>query len=231
MVDATIMVVTPINALNWPDSMHQEEIVCAAAAPLNISPLPLKDWPAQLRDTYSAAVVAHELVDQRTADRVYNDMIATLARHPQLAVTFARLMGVLTPRGLLPARDREMVILRTAYLSRSTYEWSHHHPLAKIAGLSEADIDRLGTEPIAPDWSTRDQLLLTAVDEIHHGSAVSDDTGRRLSEHYPPQQLLELIFLTGCYRMVSTLLHSCRIAIEPGVKAVPWPTSTSETRL
>src|SRR6185436_5369599 len=44
---------------------------------------------------------------------------------------------VLSNRLSLTTRDRELIILRTGYLSRSDYEWSVHTGVAKRAGLSD----------------------------------------------------------------------------------------------
>lgn len=194
----------------------------APSALLNITPLPPEDWPPQLRSLLTATMSDHDLLDEPAPGQSQINSVAILAHHPQLAVAFGQLVGVLT-FGDLSARDREIIILRSAYLAQSTYEWSHHYPLAKRAGLSETDIQRIGSDPIAQEWSPREKALLTAVDELHHRATISTSTGGELAEHYPPQQLLELIFLAGCYRTVAAVLSSCEVPLDAGVKALSPP--------
>lgn len=194
----------------------------ARPAPVPISPLPLDDWPAQLRDMLSAAVRNHRQVVEPPSGETHLNIVATLAHHPTLAIAFGQLSAALT-FGDLPARDREMIILRTAYLNRSTYEWSHHCPLAKRAGLSDTDIARIGSHPDAEEWSAQDKALLAAVDELHRRSTISSTTGHQLAQHYQPRQLLELIYLAGTYRTVTTMLHACQVPLDDGIEALPLP--------
>ncbi|MBB4687648.1 carboxymuconolactone decarboxylase family protein [Amycolatopsis jiangsuensis] len=191
-------------------------------APIDLSPLPPCDWSPQLRDLLGAALRDHDLVDQPVSGPGQLNSVATLAHHPRLAIAFGQLVGSLSA-GELSARDREVVILRSAYLTQSTYEWSHHRPLALRAGLSEAEVQRLGSDPIDDEWPAREKALLSAVDELHHRSALSTTTGRELAEHYRPRQLLELVFLAGCYRTVATLLNSCEVPLDSGVEALSPP--------
>ena len=59
-------------------------------------------------------------------------------------------------RNSLPAREREVVILRVGYLCKSGYEWTQHVAIAQRSGLTDAEIARvkLGTE--GKGWSAAD---------------------------------------------------------------------------
>lgn len=50
------------------------------------------------------------------------DIIGLLARHPKMARAFLTFNGFLLQRGELPARLRELAILRVAHTRRSAYE-------------------------------------------------------------------------------------------------------------
>ena len=56
---------------------------------------------------------------------------------------------------LLPPKTCELVIMRTAWLTRTEYEWGHHVESARKAGLSDAEIQR-----IAPNGGPRGQAML-----------------------------------------------------------------------
>ncbi|MFE0424287.1 carboxymuconolactone decarboxylase family protein [Streptomyces sp. NPDC058953] len=144
-----------------------------------------------------------------------SNLNATVAHHPALFVATAPFSTALLFNGLLPARDRELVILRTAHLADSAYVRSHHIPLAHRAGLTEAEIVRTASGPAAEGWSRHDAALLAAADELHHRAAVTDETWHRLSESYDTRQLIEVVVLAGYYRMWSATANSWGVELDP----------------
>ncbi|MGI5499104.1 carboxymuconolactone decarboxylase family protein [Lentzea sp. CA-135723] len=154
------------------------------------------------------------------------NILLALVRHPHLyeqTVPIAR--GVVT--GVLPARDREIVILRGAWNCTAPYQWNHHLPIAASAGLSAAEIDALSHPVGAGTWSPREQVLITALDELHEWSTVTDETWRALAAHYSPVELIELVTLCGEYRKISFQVNAWRMPLEPwaGPYRLPsgWP--------
>src|SRR5215470_1888303 len=69
---------------------------------------------------------------------------------------------VLSRRNDLPAREREIVILRTGFLCKSGYEWTQHVAIGLRAGLTEAEIASIKKGADAPGWSAADSALLRA---------------------------------------------------------------------
>lgn len=104
------------------------------------------------------------------------NIFPTLARHPELFKAWLPFGGYLLVSGELPARDREVLTLRTALNCRSDYEWGQHVPIALTAGLTEDEITQLATGPDAPAWAPFDAALVRAADELHAGSCISDAT-------------------------------------------------------
>ncbi len=138
---------------------------------------------------------------------------STLARHPSLyehSVSIAR--DVVS--GVLPARDREMVILRGAWACAAAYQWNHHHPLALAAGLTEAEIDLLSQPVAAGDWTPHERAILSAVDELNADAVVSDATWTVLSRTYGERELIELVTLIGEYHKISFQLNSWGVPLE-----------------
>ena len=80
-----------------------------------------------------------------------------------MAPTSCTLAGKLAD---LPAREREMAIVRTACLCRSDYEFAHHRHIGREVGLSGAEIGAIVDGADSPHWSTADATLLRAVDEF-----------------------------------------------------------------
>jgi alkylhydroperoxidase family enzyme len=148
------------------------------------------------------------------------NIFATLVRHPGLFRRWMPFAGKLLA-GKLPARDRELLILRTAWRCRSPYEWGQHVRLAKAAEISDEEIDRIIAGADAPGWDPFDRTLLNAVDELHDDACITDATWSALTAHYDERQVIEVPMLVGQYHMVAFALNSLGVQREPGVPGLP----------
>jgi AhpD family alkylhydroperoxidase len=120
------------------------------------------------------------------------------------------------PRGTLPRRDTELVILRVAANCGSEYERGHHERLARRAGLTADEIARVAEGPDAPGWSDRDATLLRAVDELHVGRRISDALWAQLAAERSAVDLIELCLLVGHYEMLAMTIES--LGIQPDAR-------------
>jgi len=148
------------------------------------------------------------------------NIFATLVRYPGLYRRWMPFAGKLLA-GKLPARDRELLILRSAWRCASSYEWGQHVRIAKQAGLSDDEIDRVAAGPHAPGWDAPDRALLTAVDELHDDQCIADHTWDALAARYDERQMIELPMLVGQYHMLAFALNSLGVQREPGVPDLP----------
>src|SRR6478735_620588 len=72
------------------------------------------------------------------------NIFRTLVNAPKALGRFNQWGGyVLSRRNDLPAREREIVILRTGYLCKSGYEFTQHTRIGLQSGLSEAEIGQI----------------------------------------------------------------------------------------
>jgi 4-carboxymuconolactone decarboxylase len=148
------------------------------------------------------------------------NIFETLVRHPGLYRRWMPFAGKLLA-GKLPARDRELLILRTAWRCGSPYEWGQHVRLAKMAEITDEEIDRIAAGADASGWDAFDATLLTAVDELHDGSCITDATWAALATRYDERQLIEVPMLVGQYHMLAFALNSLGVQREPGVPGLP----------
>jgi len=146
------------------------------------------------------------------------NIFTTLVRHPGLFRRWLPFGGKLLA-GRLPARDRELLILRTGWNCRSDYEWAQHVRIARAAGLSDEEIARVRQGPGADGWSADDALLLAAADELHSDACLGDATWAALAERYDERQLVEVPMLVGHYHLVAFTLNSLGVQVEDDVAA------------
>jgi AhpD family alkylhydroperoxidase len=153
------------------------------------------------------------------------NIFATLVRHPQLVRRWSPFGGTLLLAGTVPARDRELLILRTAWNNGCEYEWGQHVGIARDAGLSD-EIDRVIDGPSAPGWDRFDAALLQAADELHRDSVIADETWSRLQERYDERQLIEVPMLIGHYTLLAFTLNSLGVQREDGIPGLPTSRNT-----
>jgi 4-carboxymuconolactone decarboxylase len=175
-----------------------------------IAPLPEAEWTQEMRDMFSGNRPA-ALGPSRTSN--YR---ATLARHMDVFRKYSAYAGQLLMTGVLPARDKELAVLRTAWLCQGEFEWGSHVPIARVAGLTDGDIERVTRGPDAPGWKTEDAVVLRAVDELHLNGTISDATWSLLAARYDERQLIEFPLVIGQYHTVAFVQNSLRIELDEG---------------
>lgn len=173
-------------------------------SPPRISPL-----PAEGRDPRTEELLA----SLRPPGGTELNIFSTLARHPKLFKRWSDFGGTLLYGGVLPPRERELLILRTGYLCRAPYEWGQHVTIGLAAGLTEEEVARVAAGPDAAGWSDDEAVLLRAADELHADSRIGDATWAALAARLDDQQLIEVCMVVGQYHLVSFVLNS--LGVEP----------------
>ena len=141
-------------------------------------------------------------------------MLGALAQYPDLARAFLTFNNHVATNSTLTTRDRELLILRTGWLKKCEYEYIMHTILGRRAGITDEEIDRIGTGPDAAGWSEEDADLIRAADELHRDTRISESTWERLSTRYNHRQLMDIVFLVGCYDVVAMAMRSFNIGLE-----------------
>ncbi|MGH2795805.1 MAG: carboxymuconolactone decarboxylase family protein [Actinomycetota bacterium] len=149
------------------------------------------------------------------------NIFRTFIRHPKLLKRWLVFGNHILFKSTVPARERELLILRTGWRCRAEYEWGQHVVIGKAAGLTDEEIQRITQGPDAPGWDPFDALLLRAADELHENHIVSDETWRALGERYDTKQLMDLVFTVGQYTLVSMALNSFGVQLDPEVPGFP----------
>jgi 4-carboxymuconolactone decarboxylase len=151
----------------------------------------------------------------RSKGRQVPKVNAAAYRHPSLFYNQSKLGLDLNRYGTLPPRQRELAILRTAWLVRSPFEWGEHVAFGKKLGLTSEEIERITQGSAAPGWSEHDAAVLRGVEELLGDHAVSDATWAVLAKSWNEQQLIELPGLVGSYTLTAMMFNSLRMGLLP----------------
>ncbi|MEM1332418.1 MAG: carboxymuconolactone decarboxylase family protein [Actinomycetota bacterium] len=177
-----------------------------------IAPVDLAAADGELADILGSAL---------THDGTPLNIFGVLGWHPKLLKRFNLLGGFILNSGLLPERERELVILRVGAKARSEYEFGQHTLIGRRSGLTEAEIEALTSAPSAFPWSDDDLALIAMCDDLHDDDCVSDATWEALSARWGEPELVELLIVAGFYRLVSGFLNSTGVRLDDGVPG--WP--------
>ena len=165
-----------------------------------IPPLPESEWD----ETVAGVVKATGPLN----------VITTIARHPDLFKAWIGLGTMLLTKGSLPARDRELAILRTAHNCACTYEWTHHAALGRDAGLTDGELTALESGLDEHFWAPRDRAIVSAADELHFAGTLNDVSWAALADHFDEPGLIELVMLIGHYEMIAYTLNALGVQLE-----------------
>lgn len=141
---------------------------------------------------------------------------ATMFKHPGLYRGQMQLGLELNQSGKLPPRERELAILRVAWLVRSPFEWGEHVAYGKKLGLTSDEIERITQGPSATGWNEHDRAVLRGVDELMCDQALSDETWDILAKSWDEPQLMELPGLVGAYTLTAMIYNTLRFGLLKG---------------
>ena len=159
---------------------------------------------------------------RRSSRPVPFNIYRTLAHHPDLLRQWLVFSEGIRFTGRLPARDRELLILRTGWNCKSEYEWGQHVAFGRRAGITDDELLAL-CRPLAEgsDWTASDRALLQAADELHDTSTLRDVTWTAMESHYDEAQLVEACMLVGQYHLVSFALNALGVDRDEGLPPFP----------
>jgi len=138
----------------------------------------------------------------------------TLLVHPELVKGVLPFANYILSESTLTPNHRELLIMRTARQSRSTFLWDKHLPRRRAAGPVNGNlIDAL---PRGRSMSDIEDVLLQAADELHAKSFVTDETWQALSQSYNEHQLMDAVFTVAETTMLAGLVNSVGVEREGG---------------
>ena len=150
------------------------------------------------------------------------NVFRALLHRPALAKAISDLLGA-NFGSTLDARLRELVIMRTGWVTGADYEWTQHWSVAlEHYGCSEQDLLACRQGPEDPHFGETERAVLHATDETLADGALSAGTFERCAKALGgPEAAVDLVTAIGCWRFISQILRSLDIPLEDGVAS--WP--------
>ena len=173
-----------------------------------IAPLPEHQWTDEHR-----ARVARYAPEVRIGNA-----FRTLLHVPELVDAVMPFTIYTASDSTLAARHRELLFLRTAWLSQSNYLWADHVPTARTAGVTAEDMRRIAVGPRAPGWTPFEATLLSLADELFRNSSVRNETWAALEARYDLYHLVDAVLTVNQATLLSMLFNS--LGVQPDNSAL-----------
>lgn len=141
-----------------------------------------------------------------------------LMRHPKMYDVFLPYLKSVVADTILPQRDRQIVCLYMLQLAEDVYEKTHHVEISYKVGMDKETVAQIlaGGGDRLDDW---DRTVMTGIEELYRDQVVSDTTWARLGKRYTQEQLMEFVFLNGCYHTMAMLTKSFGMELEADLES------------
>jgi 4-carboxymuconolactone decarboxylase len=166
-----------------------------------VSSIPLAPLPEDVAQRV-AALGAHQV-----------NLYRALAQAPGLLRAWMDFAWLLRGHTATSRRLRELMILRTALLHHSPYEWHQHRRMAREEGVSETQVAELEMWRVSPAFDASAKAALAVTDAIVEGE-VSPEIIAELGRHFSLDQRVELTVTAAFYAMVPRVLDALGVPIE-----------------
>lgn len=180
-----------------------------------ITPIPLEEVPE----------ADMEMFGGRDNPRNQLNFFKVLVQNAALLKKYEPLAMQLGREPTIPARDKEVLILRTSTLCGETYELAHHLFIARKAGMSDAEIEQAkhGSAGLPPF----EQALMRAAEELVRDHCIGDETWAVLASRYTNSQLIEVVFMVANYTLLAMVNNSLGIHTEEQIEHTWKPTDAA----
>jgi 4-carboxymuconolactone decarboxylase len=143
-----------------------------------------------------------------------------LLRSPELMTRLQEVGAFLRFESVVPAHLRELVILMIARQWNQDFEWGHHVPLARSAGLGEDVITAVGLG--APVTGTDDVAAVwQLVGELLDMREVTDTTFDRVRQVVGENGVVELVATAGYYTTLAMTMNAARTPVPADYECLP----------
>jgi AhpD family alkylhydroperoxidase len=113
---------------------------------------------------------------------------------------------------------RELLICRIAQIESSEYELAHHRPMARQAGVTDEQLERLDSWQDADCFSGEDRAVLGYAEHLAAGAPRDDDA---LDAHFGPAEQTELTVTGAAYIAIARILRALDVDIDEGLDRGP----------
>ena len=166
--------------------------------------LPLKDVPSDLQQKVVGLGGKPDI-----------NLYKVLSNNPTLLSSWIDFAYSLRLNCTTSRQIRELMILRSAQLCNSQYEWFQHEQMATKCGVSKEKINSIKQWEKSSLFDEKEKVVLKLMEAlVQNGGRLSEELDQQLKSYFTEAEYLELILTGSFYVMVPTVLKALQIPIE-----------------
>lgn len=149
-----------------------------------------------------------------------NPVLLTFAHHPKLADLFSQFNIHLLSTNTLSVKQRQIAIMRTAWICKANYMWSSHLNTSLSCGLEPDMFGPLQVGADDPYFTDFERVVIRATEELVNDKKVSAANWEKLMAEWTNQQMLDFLFTVGAYVTTAGVMRSTGVQRDPDLLAL-----------
>jgi uncharacterized peroxidase-related enzyme len=144
-----------------------------------------------------------------------------LANSPLVAKMLLPFNAVMQRQGggsVLPAKIKEMVVIKTSAVNGCAYCYAHNTSLGMAAGITGEQVQAIDSDDYltSPLLSPRERAAVQWAEHVTRNTARErDDVFEELKAHFNDAEIVELTLISGMFNMFNRFMDSLQVPLEP----------------
>ena len=181
-----------------------------------------------------STTAAYTQLSARRSPQPLQQLDLALLHSPPVASGWSSFLGSIRTQTSLTPDIRELCICRVAVLNEAEYEWEHHVPILREAGLEARAVDEVQSRKAWRGWVGEDanavgeegktkqgdyggldekqRAVLAYTDAMTIGVKVNNEIFGELKRHFNEREVVEITATVAAYNCVSRFL----VALDVG---------------
>lgn len=188
-----------------------------------IPKIPREEWTDEAREVFSFWGEPNSWEEGSKTN-----IMMVMANNPDLGKAYNVFGKHILVTNTVPLRERELVVMRVAWLVQSEYEWHNHVGYCLNLGMSLEEIAAIkeGADSAFP-FSDFDRAVMRGCDELVRNNDLTDATWEALSKGFDRKQLMDYVAMIGSYVQTSWMITAFRMPLEAHTDKIGWDLKTA----
>jgi alkylhydroperoxidase family enzyme len=137
-----------------------------------------------------------------------------LANSPGLATKVFPLANYFMNQSALDKRVRELAVLMLMKRCECEYGFVHHIDIGKREGITQPQIDEIGSYRTSRQFTDNDKLILQYAEELTNKARVDDDLYRKVESVVGKDKMVDLTGAIAFWNMMARNLNALQVGLE-----------------
>jgi len=146
------------------------------------------------------------------------NMFRVMAHRPEIFSTMQAHFGAVLSTGTVPAKLKELIIVRTSQVNETPYCLASHTILARNLGWSDEQLAHLADWPRREDFTSAEKAALRLAEAVtRDANSVSDEQFAELLGFYSEGEIVELLCAIGLFNYFNRFNNALKMEpTQPG---------------